>query len=66
MRGLGSSTPCPLTLEDLQAAGITLPQLSASLTLRGCKAGGTWGERAIRLLAVVGRDPIPKAHLAKK
>jgi hypothetical protein len=41
----------------LADAGYTLEDLKLSLAARGLKAGGTWAERAQRLLAVRGLSP---------
>jgi len=62
-----SSCPCPMVVEDLRQGGVTMAELGESLSKRGCKAGGTWEERAMRLLFIVGKksEDIPKSLIKK-
>ena len=66
MGGAGGGGACPLTVADLAGAGVGAAALAGALGARGCKGGGTWQQRAERLLEVLGRAPgdIPRQHLA--
>ena len=48
----GAGAPFPLTVEDLATLRAPAAALGDALRARGAKAGGTWEERAERLIAV--------------
>jgi len=60
----GSET---LTVSELASAGASIYDLANALTARGAKTGGTWAERAARLLSTIGftRETLPKKLRAK-
>jgi hypothetical protein len=59
---------CCRTQEQLRTFGVTMEALKLELTALGLKSGGTWEERAERLLAVAGLtvDQVPQKLRAKE